>query len=197
MDNGASELEIAEEYFSTWCRNYRAFARYKLLIRPSRTEPTVLIVYWGPSDSGKSRHAHELAGPAAFWLTKPKASGAWWDLYEQQSTVVIDEFYGWLPRDLFQRLADRYPLVVETKGGAVVFNSERIIVTSNVPPSMWWKKLGLGAMQRRLTEPLGYVFYMGNEAFPTEISYMEHLIQIHGVQACGGVAALPPGLVLP
>lgn len=122
------------------------------------------ICYWGPSGSGKSRHAYELGGDSQFWIARPISRGGsvWWDGYEGQSTVVIDEFYGWMSRDFLQRLVDRYPLLVQTKGGAVQFLALVIIITSNLPPEMWWK-IGLGSMERRLTPPEGYSFFVGKE----------------------------------
>lgn len=115
---------------------------------------------------------HEcVSGRGAFWLPKPRSGGAWWDGYQGQRDVVIDEFYGWLPRDFCQRLIDRYPFIVETKGGSLQFTSRRVFFTSNLPPDMWWRNVGLGAMARRLEWPLGYVMYVGNDEFPDEDSY--------------------------
>ncbi len=165
IDEGASEKAIADSCFAVWCRNYRAFSRYRILSTVGRTWQTELLVYWGPPGSGKSAHALELGGESQYWLTPPKHAGGdvWWDGYDGHHTVIIDEFYGWLPRSTLQRLVDRYPFMVETKGGAVPFVAKRIIITSNKPPRMWYTKIGLGAMVRRLAEPIGYVMYVGND----------------------------------
>lgn len=40
------------------------------------------------------------------------------------------------------------------------FLAKKIIITSNVHPTEWWPKVGLGAMVRRLTAPLGKVVFM-------------------------------------
>lgn len=63
------------------------------------------------------------------------------------------------------------------------FVSHRVIITSNSPPEMWWK-MGLGAMDRRLKPPIGYVFYMGNPG-QTEAEYRETLR--------GGDTSIPGG----
>lgn len=162
IDSGATEKAIADEFFGTWCRSYRAFERYRRLSSIGRDWQTKVHVFWGPSGSGKSRQALALGGSSQFWVVRPRDSrgGVWWDGYEGQDTVVIDEFYGWMSRDFTQRLCDRYPLVVETKGGAVPFAAKRIIFTSNKPPSLWWK-MGLGAMARRLEPPIGEVKFFG------------------------------------
>ncbi len=205
IDTGKKEKEIADEFFGTWCRNYRAFERYRRLTVPHRTWHTDAIVYWGPMGSGKSSHAYELGGDSQFWPNRPNSRGGavWWCGYEGATTVVFDEFYGWVSRDFMCRLVDRYPLCLETKGGAVQFIARRIIITSNVPPEDWWK-IGLGAMERRLP----FIFFMGTERDKygnfvrewTEDDYRESLRPavvpgfIPGGGAVPGEAAPPPGL---
>lgn len=122
---------------------------------------TVVTVYWGPSGSGKSRRAREEAGPGAFWLPKPSSSTAplYWDGYEGQEHVVIDEFYGWMSRDTMQRVIDRYPLPVACRGYSAPFVAKKVWITSNDPPEKWWK-IGLGAMERRLQAPIGTVVHI-------------------------------------
>ena len=153
--------EIADEHFSTWINYSRAFKEYALLKRVSeRNWITFTSVFWGPPGVGKTRRALEEAGEGAYWLTKPQGSGTvWFDGYDGHEVVVIDEFYGWIPRDLLQRMCDRYPLLVQTKGGTVSFTAKRIIITSNKAPEDWYRA-GLGAMERRLTGEHGRVEYM-------------------------------------
>jgi hypothetical protein len=157
LDNGGGLPAVAREHFGSFCRYYRAFERYLLLITPQRSEPTKAIVYYGESGSGKSRSVAEAAGPDAYWLPKPNGTRAFWDGYEGQEAVVIDEFYGWLPYNFLLRLLDRYPLRVETKGGSVAFTSKVVYFTSNQSPSRWYRN-GLRSLKRRLLAPLGNVY---------------------------------------
>ncbi len=171
LDEGSKETAIAqdEEFFGTWCRHYKAFERYKRLCTNNlRTWLTYVIVYWGPPGVGKTRRARAEAGPLEnqYWLAKPKGNqGCWWDGYDGQDTVVIDEFYGWISRDLMCRLCDAMPLLVETKGGSTPFLAKKIIITSNSQPADWWPRVGLGAMRRRLEGDLGEIVLM-NEPYP-------------------------------
>jgi Putative viral replication protein/RNA helicase len=130
---GASERQLMDHDFGMWARNYQAFIRAKRLLLPQRNFKTKVIVLYGETGSGKSRWCQETF-PNAFW--KPR--GQWWCGYEQQEAVIIDDFYGWIPYDSMLRLLDRYPLLVETKGGQEVFNSKTIILTSNIPPHQWY-----------------------------------------------------------
>lgn len=172
IDSGMADADVAQTHFSSWIRYHKAFNAYRTLITTSRSSQTECIVLWGPPGSGKTRAATVYDTPSnTFFLPRPNGSTAWWDGYSGQRTVVLDEFYGWLRRDFLQRLIDRTPLRVEVKGGSLCFVSHTVIITSNNPPDLWYPRVGLGAMQRRLEEPIGAVLYVGSSAFPTEASY--------------------------
>lgn len=162
IDNGASELEIAESHFGSWARHHKAFERYrKLKHQMARNWITTVTVLWGAPGIGKSMRARYEAGENAYWLPQPEAGGSvWWDGYDGQEVVVIDEFYGWIKRITMQRLCDSTPIMVQNKGGSTPFTAKRIIITSNEPPSQWWKNIGLGPMERRLTGEHGKVIHM-------------------------------------
>lgn len=145
---GWSNKDVADGYFGSWCRYNRSFMVYKNLIQPVRTwKPEVFLLY-GPPGTGKSRYALE-SGPAdqQYW----KQRSIWWDLYEAHETVVLDDYYGWLPWDVLLRILDRYPLLVETKGGQVQFLPKKIYITSNSKPEEWYKESpNLAALKRRI-----------------------------------------------
>lgn len=165
IDNGAGEQEIAEANFSAWCRNYRAFREYKRIKTEARDWPVDVEVFWGDPGTGKSRKAME-ENPGAYW--KPK--GQWWDGYEDQEVVIIDEFYGWLPYDFILRLCDRYPLNLEIKGGTVACLMKKIIFTSNKHPDDWYQKdtLDKRAFARRVTK---LVHFVGTEQMDETVIY--------------------------
>lgn len=153
LDSGATELEVADNHFGDYVRYHKAFAQYRQLRVTARSEKTEVHVYWGDPGTGKSKKALE-DNPGAYW----KARGNWWDGYDQQATVVLDDFYGWLPFDMLLRLLDRYPLNVEVKGGTRVFNSKRIVITSNKHPSEWYhsENICVPALYRRIDKVLKY-----------------------------------------
>lgn len=162
IDEGATDLQLFEEHFGTTCRNYRAFNHYRAVrgsvkVREWITKVTVL---WGPPGIGKSRRARHMAGPDAYWLPQPEGPSVYWDDYCGQECVVIDEFYGWIKRTQMQKLCDSTPTRVNFKFGSTQFLAKRLIITSNDPPSQWWKNIGLGPMERRLEGEHGEVIHM-------------------------------------
>lgn len=147
--------ETAEAFPSLFIRNYRGLMVYRNVVKFTERADDVkteLIIYWGVRGSGKSHMAKALY-PGYFSLMRPrtKDGGCWWDGYEQQDTVLIDEFFGWLSPDLLCRLNDKGKAQVETKFGFVPFNSKRIVMTSNKDPWHWWSTEYHG-MVRRLEE---------------------------------------------
>lgn len=165
LDAGTSLEKIASEQFSTMAKYSRWAREYRLLTgKHIRSWLTYTTVYWGPPGTGKTRRVLAEAGPTAYWMKKPgQGQSLFFDGYDGEEDVVIDEFYGWIPHDLLCRMCDRYPLKVDTKGGVVEFAPKRIWITSNKRPQDWYPKVGLGAMERRLSGDLGKVIFMGED----------------------------------
>jgi len=170
LKGGAKAIDIMlnPDMFGIWCRYYRAIDRFILDNEPKRNWITFTTVYWGVSGCGKTRRAHYEAslkddgtvGEPYYVLRKPQGGGVYWDGYNGEKNIIIDEFYGWIPRTQMQVLCDRYPAVIDIKLGARNFVAKKIWITSNEAPKDWWKNIGLGAMERRLTGEFGSVVYM-------------------------------------
>lgn len=147
----ADESTVIDEYPEVYCKYYRALREIKRIKTSNRNFKTDVYIIYGEPGSGKSSYCMQQ-DPNAYW--KPK--GNWWDGYTGQHTVVIDEFYGWLPFDFLNRLLDRYPLIVETKGGSANFVSKVIYITSNKHPREWYSQgdIAYKALSRRVTKLL-------------------------------------------
>jgi hypothetical protein len=156
---------VASSFPSQFIRYHRGIQAFKTVMTKARSWLTDLIIYWGPPRTGKSTHVEDL-WPDAYWLPKPASSTVWWSGYEGQDTVVIDEFYGWLPIDFMCRLIDRFPMTVETKGGSVPMLARRVVITSNKSPWEWWNVPNLHGMERRLAE--SFMFELTEVHPPTE-----------------------------
>lgn len=134
LSEGSVSIEqIADEEFDLWVRHYRAFEKYITLKTKPRSHSTVVHVLYGPTGTGKSKWCLDQY-PNAYWKQRSK----WWDGYAKHDCVIIDEFYGWIQYDLLLRLLDRYPLLVETKGGQLQFVASTIVITSNKSPADWY-----------------------------------------------------------
>jgi len=118
----------------------------------ARPEPMERRVdcFYGPTGTGKSRRAWDEAG----WDAYPKDPNTkFWDGYRGEKHVVIDEFRGRIDISHILRWLDRYPVNVEIKGSVVPLRAERIWITSNLPPSLWYPgtdAASIAAVERRL-----------------------------------------------
>ena len=131
--------EVALQYPKQFIMYHRGMEKYAALARPlpKRDFKTQVNVYWGVPGSGKSRLANKEGSEALSMYYKPR--GEWWDGYNGQEVVIMDDFYGWLKYDDLLKICDRYPYSVPIKGGYKEFISKQLIITSNVPPEKWYK----------------------------------------------------------
>lgn len=101
--------------------------------------------YFGDAGTGKTRKAWEDSASANPDQPIPYVKAAdnkWWDGYEGQRAVIVDDYGGRgsvFPICYHLTLTDIYPLhTLEVKGGHVSANFSLIIFTSNLPPSEWY-----------------------------------------------------------
>jgi len=173
-----SDAELWTKHTHEMFKYERSVAKIRAAFAQPRNSPTENIVYVGPSGSGKTRTAFakclEVDPTGVFSLSAPNAPGGsiWWDGYVNHKAILVDEFYGWIPRNTLLQLCDRYPLRGQVKGGFVSLNPTKIYFTSNVHPRHWYGEHWPGsALERRFTPPLGQVIYVGNAEFPTLEDY--------------------------
>jgi len=159
---GKSITQISDDHFTSFIKYSRGIEKWKLLHTSKNREwHTEVVVYWGPTGTGKSRRAMHEAGPNAYWMLQPgDGQACFFDGYEGQEHVVIDEFYGWIPYAVLLKMLDRYPLMVHTKGGATNFFPKKVWITSNKAPTEWYPKCAFPPLNRRLSPPNGQVVEM-------------------------------------
>lgn len=150
LQNGASELDIADEHFSQWVVYRRSFQRYTALLSQNRSWKTKVIVLWGDTGVGKTRFVMDQIMDRTFWSP---GDYKWFDGYTGQDVVLFDEYRGQYDISLFLKLTDRYPLSVPIKGGFTKWCPKKIYITSNCCPSTWYRDCNektIDAFWRRL-----------------------------------------------
>lgn len=76
-----------------------------------------------------------------------------WDGYQSEANVVMDEFRGGIDISHLLRWLDRYPVRVEIKGSSRPLLATTIWITSNLDPRRWYPEIDqetLDALLRRL-----------------------------------------------
>lgn len=151
IESGASLRDLVNQHWPEFCRYNRGIIDGRRILRAQRDFQTELRIFYGPPGTGKSHLAKVYAGEDAYWLRRGN-TGVWFDDYDGEHTVVIDDFDGWIPSGLLMQLADQYPLRVDTKHGSANFTSKSIIITTNYMPDMWYGlRFPFAALERRVT----------------------------------------------
>lgn len=147
----ARQSEFTDIPSDVYIRHYNSLRR----ISADHLQPVGIAksvkCFWGPPGTGKSRTAWEQGGLEAY-PKDPRTK--FWDGYVGQDSVIIDEFRGGIDIAHILRWLDRYPVLVEIKGSAVVLKARTIWITSNLHPKDWYPQLDpdtLAALLRRMT----------------------------------------------
>jgi len=149
---GMTTYQVARDHPQEFIKFSKGIERLIMINMPRRLWKTEVYWLWGPSGSGKSRWA---------WTQYPdaymkQATTKWWCHYEGQESAIIDDFRPSkeMPFNFVLNLFDRYPLMLETKGGQVQCLLKTIIVTSPYSPDQMlehldWVGVEAGAQLKR------------------------------------------------
>ena len=145
IDEGRSVAEVASANPCVFVKYHKGLLAYKYTISQNRCSQPIVNWRWGLTGTGKTRYCIEKH-PSHYI----KDGSKWWDGYEGQEAIIIDDFDGaWPFRDLL-RLLDRYIYQGQTKGGYVKINSPYIYITCEYPPSHFYHDNELKQLTRRI-----------------------------------------------
>lgn len=94
---------------------------------------TEAIWYYGKTGVGKSHKAYEYCeGKECYeWIN----DGGWWDTYDGQEVVIMNDFRGEIPYNTMLQLVDKWNTKVRRRGREPInFTSKMIIITSSLSP---------------------------------------------------------------
>lgn len=152
MSDEPSLKDIAQEYPKQMILHHRGIKEYAELMRTEVFwRDLTTTVFWGDTGVGKTRRVYEDCKEDLYKLDY--SNSLWWDGYNGQKNLLIDDFYGWIKYGHLLNILDGYPLRLEIKGSFTIAKYTKVFITSNVPPEEWYPSKGLTpALNRRLTK---------------------------------------------
>jgi len=141
-------LDFNEDNLTVVARYPRFFERCKSLFKPPSYREVKVYYIYGPTNTGKTRSAYDF-DPDLYRLFSLKPE--WWDGYDSEKTVLIDDFRGDMDTSRLLQILDCYPIRVPIKGSSAWLFATTIFITSNYPPDHFWAGVNLEAILRRIT----------------------------------------------
>lgn len=141
--------DIINEY-PQLSRNINHLKKYQeIMNNVKRNWKTKLIIIIGPPGTGKTRYVHN--NELDLFILPDATSTQFFDGFVGQDAVLIDDFDGEsIKYRLMLQMTDRYPMVVNTKGGMTNFNPKKIYITSNKKIEHWYANEKKDALYRRI-----------------------------------------------
>ncbi len=190
-------------------RFHKSVMVYKNIKAPKRVAMPTIVVLYGETGAGKSHIVHELYDNSLYCCPPKKGSGTYWDGYDHQTTVFIDEMYGArFSHSFLLQLLDKYSLQVPYHGGQFNFNSPLIVMASNSHPREWYssyyERIGGdfddGPLNRRLTGPGCGIIYCSHDGMPLADRIYSKILEAGSYEGPllgeGGEVAPPPQVPL-
>lgn len=150
--DGQTIKEISANHFNTALRYnngiklHRSIHLQEIAQKPRKLTVKVFI---GETGSGKTYTAMQEAnaicvagglGDAPYILDydgDEKQGSVWFDGYDGQTCLIIDDYNGWLSVTHLLRILDEYPLRLPTKGSHTWACYTNVWITSNKRPGEW------------------------------------------------------------
>ncbi len=131
LDEDVTMLEIAQDQFGDYLRYHQGMSKYRQLVQKQKSaefREVEVVVHTGSTGTGKTRKAMESA---SFMIQADQLD--WWDGYEGEKTICIDEYANQVNITRLLNLLDGYQLRLPVKGGFTYARWTKIYITTNLP----------------------------------------------------------------
>jgi len=128
--------------------------------KPEAVRDVQVHLLHGEPGTNKTRFAFHMFPDLYAIPCNTANASVWFNGYEGESTVLLDDFSGEMPLVQLLRLLDIYRVQVPYKGGYVWFAPQNILITTNVHPRKWYdyekRDSSWQALKRRITSVLDF-----------------------------------------
>lgn len=150
-------IDVADAHKSAFIRYHRGIERVRQLHNEHEAETwrhVEVIVHTGPTGCGKTRAAMTVEDGERAPYKIQGDQLAWWDGYEGQKTIVIDEYSNNVEITKLLGLLDGYKLRLPIKGGFTYARWTKVHITTNLKREEFHpqaKSEHKEALERRIT----------------------------------------------
>lgn len=156
--NQDSLLENHTDSFAHFDRFYQRCRNIHLKKIAQEINTPEIIVLIGEPGCGKTRHIYDtekLEDIYKLEVGDGSSGSLFWNGYDGEPVILIDDFHNNIKLDYMLRLLDRYPMQLNTKGGYTWKCAKKIYITSNIDINNWYPNcpdIHKRALRRRITE---------------------------------------------
>jgi len=197
--SGKRKRDLLDDHCLPMAKYPKFYQMVRGLEMPERENRLKVYLLIGPPGCGKTRSVYEAyKGEKKKDLFRvPLSNGTmWFDGYDGQPAILIDDFTGEITLKNFLNIIDVYPIQVPVKGEHVWWMPDKIYITTNIYPRNWYKwenrVIQYRAMARRFHAVFDF-FEMevnadppvgGNDLLPyIHEDYITHGISLQGCSA--------------
>ncbi len=135
IEDGCSEEDMWNTNFQLTTQYGNRFMKYKQIIDKKKTREfrkVEVILHKGATGTGKTRNAVESCTEHPYIIRGKKVGKEWWDGYDGEKEIVIDEYNNNISCDALLSLLDGYQLMIPFKGGYTYARWTKVYITTNL-----------------------------------------------------------------
>lgn len=143
IQQNTSLTEIAQLHPDMYIKYSKGFKELQRVSHKPRDFKSIVTILYGDSNTGKTQYVQQFAKDNnlqvyTYTNTHKANTSIFFDGYENQDILLLDEFSGYLPQSFYKQLLDKYAFELPIKGGSKQFTSKYIFIISNKSPQLWY-----------------------------------------------------------
>lgn len=97
-----------------------------------------VVVLIGEPGVGKTKAIYDRYKAEEVYKLTASTQTVWFDHYDGEKILLIDDFKGWIPYTYLLNLLDKYPVSLPVKGGHTYALWTKVYITSNYTIEQWY-----------------------------------------------------------
>lgn len=155
LKEGANISKIVKDYGTSFMKYSNGIIKTKYFLDKEKAKiwrDVICYCFYGATGTGKTKQAiqHALDNDEDYYILNSNSNGTlWFDGYDGEEVLIIDDFYGWIKQHELLRICDGYSYHCQLKGSFTWAKWHTVIFTSNKSPDEWYKDGLSSAFLRR------------------------------------------------